>query len=54
MVLGFLREVTEISGRLFGKRLFPAPPTVVSSHAHLGMGWMLREILGNSQNVLQN
>jgi hypothetical protein len=52
--LDFSAEVTEICGRRFGTRVFEAPATVVYSHAHLGMGWMFGEVLGNSQNVLQN
>jgi PilZ domain len=31
-----------------------AHATVVYSHAHLGMGLMFGEVLGNSQNLLQN
>ena len=35
-------------------RVFEAPATVVYSHAHLGMGLVFGEVLGNSQDVLQN
>lgn len=35
-------------------RVFEAQATVVYSHAHLGMGLMFGEVLGNSQDVLYN
>ena len=34
--------------------VFEAHATVIYSHAHLGMGLVFGEVLGNSQNVLQN
>lgn len=33
--------------------IFEAPATVVYSHAHLGMGLIFREVLQDSQDVLQ-
>jgi PilZ domain len=39
---------------LIETRVFEAPATVVYSHAHLGMGLMFGEVLGDSQKVLQN
>ena len=34
--------------------VFEAPATVVYSHTHLGMGLMFRQVLAESQDVLQN
>jgi hypothetical protein len=35
-------------------QVFEAPATVVYSHSHLGMGFNFRDVLPDSQDVLQN